>query len=188
MANFKVALDLVLGHEGGYSNRADDRGGETYRGISRKHFPNWEGWKKIDAFKRYHGGTLARGTMLPDIDFNNSVYAFYADNFGDPVGVSQLLCQEIANELMDIGINCGSYRAVKILQEAFNLCNNLGRYGDDVVVDGVIGMQTIHAINSHPKPQALVKVINGLQLSFYIDLCKSKPDQEANFLGWLTRC
>ena len=38
-------------HEGGYVDDRDDRGGETYRGISRNNFPDWKGWKKIDGFK-----------------------------------------------------------------------------------------------------------------------------------------
>ncbi len=45
-------ISTILSHEGGYANHPADKGGETYRGISRKANPNWEGWKYIDDVKR----------------------------------------------------------------------------------------------------------------------------------------
>lgn len=52
MANFKIALDKVLSREGGYINDPDDKGGETYKGISRKYNPDWKGWRIIDNTKK----------------------------------------------------------------------------------------------------------------------------------------
>ena len=40
MANFSDAYALTSAHEGGYVNDPVDRGGETYRGIARRYFPN----------------------------------------------------------------------------------------------------------------------------------------------------
>ena len=51
MANFDIEFDKLIFTEGGYVNDPDDAGGETYLGISRKHNPKWDGWKKIDSFK-----------------------------------------------------------------------------------------------------------------------------------------
>jgi hypothetical protein len=47
-----VALGFTLGYEGEWVNDPDDRGGETYRGISRVHWPKWAGWAIIDAEKQ----------------------------------------------------------------------------------------------------------------------------------------
>ena len=44
-------IDMVLKHEGGYANVSGDLGGETYRGISRKNFPSWNGWEIVDEKK-----------------------------------------------------------------------------------------------------------------------------------------
>ncbi len=49
MANFTQAYNLTSAHEGGYVNDAIDRGGETYRGISRVYHSSWKGWSNIDA-------------------------------------------------------------------------------------------------------------------------------------------
>ena len=37
MADFNIAFEITMGHEGGYSFDKDDAGGETYRGISRRY-------------------------------------------------------------------------------------------------------------------------------------------------------
>ena len=47
MAEFKKAYDKTMGHEGGYVHDPDDAGGETYKGISRRYHPGWEGWKVV---------------------------------------------------------------------------------------------------------------------------------------------
>jgi lysozyme family protein len=55
MADFKQAHSIVMNNEGGYANDPSDRGGETYKGISRNNFPNWKGWKLIDLHKLHVG-------------------------------------------------------------------------------------------------------------------------------------
>jgi len=51
MNNYLIAIIKVLKSEGGHANDPDDGGGETYRGIARKFWPQWAGWKIIDAAK-----------------------------------------------------------------------------------------------------------------------------------------
>ncbi len=50
--SFEEALDHTLQFEGGYANDPADRGGETFRGISRVSHPDWPGWAEIDHYKR----------------------------------------------------------------------------------------------------------------------------------------
>ncbi len=50
--SFAEALKHTLEFEGGYANDPADRGGETFRGISRKNWPRWSGWDLIDQVKR----------------------------------------------------------------------------------------------------------------------------------------
>lgn len=51
MAYFGDAFKKLSIKEGGYVNDKDDAGGETYRGISRKYNPTWQGWTMIDSYK-----------------------------------------------------------------------------------------------------------------------------------------
>lgn len=41
MAEFNIAFQKTLTHEGGYVNDPEDSGGETYKGISRNNHKNW---------------------------------------------------------------------------------------------------------------------------------------------------
>ena len=47
MADFRLAYKKIEAAEGGYVNDPDDKGGETYKGISRKANPDWNGWINI---------------------------------------------------------------------------------------------------------------------------------------------
>ena len=52
MALFTPAFTLSKINEGGWVNDPNDIGGETYRGISRKFNPKWNGWSVIDEMKK----------------------------------------------------------------------------------------------------------------------------------------
>ena len=47
MAQFKIAFQKTLLHEGNYSNDPSDLGGETYKGIARNIHSSWSGWRII---------------------------------------------------------------------------------------------------------------------------------------------
>ena len=69
MPIFKYAYDLTNKAEGSYANDPDDKGGETYGGISRKNHPIWRGWFRVDEVKRQTSDPKAIGTLL-DADKN----------------------------------------------------------------------------------------------------------------------
>ena len=46
--SFDEAYKKTALFEGGYVNDPVDRGGETFRGISRKNHPGWSGWILVD--------------------------------------------------------------------------------------------------------------------------------------------
>lgn len=77
MADFLPAFENVVLNEGGYklTDIKQDRGGQTYAGISRKFHPHWPGWSYID-----------RGQVPPV----SLVRAFYKEEFWD-----RLRCDEI---------------------------------------------------------------------------------------------
>ena len=51
MADFRESFNKVILAEGGYVNDPDDKGGETYLGISRVNHPYSTMWDIIDAIK-----------------------------------------------------------------------------------------------------------------------------------------
>lgn len=46
--NFQYAYRKLLSHEGNYVYHPDDKGGETYRGITKKYNISWYGWRYVD--------------------------------------------------------------------------------------------------------------------------------------------
>ena len=54
MADFLISFKKTNINEGGFVDDPSDSGGMTYAGVSRKWFPNWEGWKIVDAHKPLH--------------------------------------------------------------------------------------------------------------------------------------
>ncbi|HBF18469.1 MAG TPA: hypothetical protein DDW81_00145 [Cryomorphaceae bacterium] len=54
MADFEWAYRHTSNKEGGYVNDPSDYGRETYRGISRRWHPYWEGWKIVDEVRPPH--------------------------------------------------------------------------------------------------------------------------------------
>ena len=51
MADFEKAFAKIIKAEGGYVNNPNDKGGETYMGITRKNHSKLKMWKLIDELK-----------------------------------------------------------------------------------------------------------------------------------------
>lgn len=187
MANFTKAYQVTMGHEGGYAKDADDLGGETYRGISRKFNPGWVGWAKVDKARRQAGfpRSLDRNTSL-----QGDVAAFYKQHYWDKFQGDAIPNQAIADELFDTGVNMGIARAVEFLQRALNVLNRNQRLYKDLVADGLFGPKTLAAVRAYlrkDKPELLLKIMNVLQGMHYVDFMTKSPIQEKYARGWFKR-
>jgi lysozyme family protein len=176
MANFNEAEHLTGINEGGYSNNQSDHGGETYAGISRNNWPNWQGWYHIDSIKNIHGtddGTINQWAKQ-DLILQSLVYSFYKTNFWDVNKLDQLNDQQLADSCYDFGVNSGTIKAAKMIQEASN-----------VISDSIIGQKTIVAINTSKQPD-LYNRYNSLREEFYRKLA-THPHQAQFLNSWLSR-
>lgn len=116
--NFDAAFDLLLKHEGGYSDHAADPGGKTRFGVT-------------EAVAREVG---YKGDMreLP-LDLAKRIYK---DRYWDAIKAEQLP-PALRYPLFDAAVNSGPGQAVKWLQRALGVKD-----------DGVIGPQTLAAANA----------------------------------------
>jgi lysozyme family protein len=180
MANFNIAFLPTMAREGGYSNHPKDRGGETFRGITRKNFPFWPGWHKIDAVTQD-----ARDSLKDDPELMQLAAKFYRQTFWDQLGLDQVESQAIACELFDSSVMVGAPRAAFWLQRTVNLLSR-----PKIVEDGRIGPRTIGAVNLLSDTLGegpLMKTLNGLQFEYFHSIVNRDPIQEVFFKGWLTR-
>jgi lysozyme family protein len=182
MAVFDIAYKKTLQNEGGYSNSLYDRGKRTYRGISEKNFPDWKGWKIVDAHE-----PVSQNYIIKDANLDSLVYSFYRDNFWNNIRLSEIYNQSLSDELYDSGVNFGTGTSVRFLQQALNLLNRNQKDYKDIPADGVMGWTTITIANQCPYQLALIKTLNGLQFERYKEICERDKTQENNFIGWLKR-
>lgn len=96
--NFDQAFELLIGHEGGYANRspADDPGGETNFGISRRSYPGED----------IKGMTLARAKEI------------YRRDFWGGAAACDALPDGIKFDVFDCTVLCGPHQAALLLQQA----------------------------------------------------------------------
>ncbi len=187
VADFNYAYALTLEHEGGYSKDPEDAGGETYKGISRKHHPKWRGWQLISGLKLQHSFP---DNLRRSIDLDIMVKEFYKDNYWNLLCGDEISDQLVGNELFDTGVNMGIERAVKYLQMSLNLLNRNEKNYPDIVEDGKLGNNTMRTLRIYlrsDKVHYLLKIMNILQGMHYIKYMKKSPTQERFARGWLNR-
>lgn len=116
--DFDRAFDLLLGHEGGYSNHPADPGGETMWGITLR----------VARANGYAG-------PMKDMPVSEAK-RIYKALYWDEAGIESLP-PAVRYVVFDAAVNSGPKQAIKWLQRAV--------YATD---DGVIGPKTLLAVNS----------------------------------------
>lgn len=129
MADFKKAIEKILLSEGGYSHDPNDSGGETYKGISRKFWPDWSGWRLVDQHK---ADTEFPKVLSKDVYLQDLVVSFYKKNFWDKIGGDFIDSQSVAGLLVDSAVNEGITPAIKRAQEIVGLPQT-GKITDELV-------------------------------------------------------
>lgn len=196
MADFNQSYYKVMQIEGGYSNDPTDNGGETYKGIARKFWPDWAGWKIIDQIRFVHGKSLALTTEVIT-SFKTEYQAlqplvvqFYKDRFWNTYQ-GDSMPQELGDEMFDCAVNLGVGTAGKFLQRALSCLNrNDPSWYADLVDDGAVGPGTLKALKAYLSKDPvdlLVKIINVQQGAYYMEFMKKSPAQEKFARGWFTR-
>lgn len=111
MSNYITTYNTVIKNEGGYAFPFGDSG-ETYKGIDRKWHPNWPGWKIIDAYKATH--QLKQYDVIPNVDLENWVAAFYKDYLSRHVNIESISNQVLSDMVADFLIH-KQYDAIKVI-------------------------------------------------------------------------
>lgn len=113
MAIFDIAYKKTGGWEGFYSNDANDTGGETVYGVSRKNNPKWAGWKIVDSYKvSGFPGNMKNDKTLPIL-----ARELYKSNYWNIIRLSEINNQHLANKLYDISVNKGKGIAIRFMAE-----------------------------------------------------------------------
>lgn len=119
------------------ANNANDKGKMTYKGISRRWWPNWEGWAVVDYALEIGSGDIkqANDILKQDAWLDGKVVEFYKKNYWDKVHGDDMP-SILAFNVCDYAVNSGPIDAIKCLQK----CLGVG-------ADGKIGPKTMGAID-----------------------------------------
>ena len=157
---FDEAFKRLIGHEGGYSTDRRDPG-------------NWTGGRVgVGTLKGTKFGLAAN--TYPNLDIKNltlaQAKAIYKKDWWDKLGADGMH-SAIVFQLWDFAINAGKSRAIKELQQAVG-----------VPADGIIGPQTLAAVNSHDWNDVILS-LTAERLKFYTSLSTFKTYGK----GWTNR-
>jgi lysozyme family protein len=161
---FKEAFEEVMEIEGGYVNHKDDPGGATNFGIT----------KAVARRNGYEGN-------MRDLKLHQARDIYYHEFWLDQQ-YNKIKNRDIAKEMFDQAVNMGPGRANRNLQKSYNLL-----FDDEISVDGVIGPNTLKAINHCGKPISLFNLLNGYQIMHYINLAEKSEKYKSFIRGWVNK-
>lgn len=171
-----LLVDGLIEREGGYVNHPSDKGGPTCFGIT-------------EAVARAHGYRRPM-RRLPREEAAAIYKRLYwlRPRFDEVAKRSSRL----AEELFDTGANMGSAVAATFLQRALTALNRNGKDYPDLVPDGRVGPQTLHALDTFFSTRGrsggeavLLRALEALQGERYLRLAERRPANEAFLYGWL---
>lgn len=173
-------VDDLIEREGRwkYTNRKNDLGGPTFAGVTLKTLNKWSKKHGGEALTPAEFESAARAaTKDPNHPLRNNVRVIYEGEFIKPfVGLPRGL-RELT---IDAGVNCGWPRAARWCQQA------VGSHPD-----GIVGPKTLRKARDLWRKQdarrAALVDFSGQRLEYYGRLCKRRPEQVENLVGWQRR-
>ncbi len=157
MASFDDAVARVLEREGGYVDHPADRGGPTNFGICQRDFPAED---------------IARLTV-------GRACELYRQHYWHPL-FDRIVHQPVANKLFDLCVWFGAPKGIRLAQVA------LHHQDATVDIDGVMGPQTLQALNLSPV-LPLLRELRFRAAQHVTALALADKTQVAFLDGWLRR-
>lgn len=163
MARFDDCLKVVLQFEGGYSDRAADRGGATNKGVTQATYTEW----RVDQGLQPQAVRAISDTEVATIYRDG--YWTAASRFSAPLDLV----------VFDAAIQHGTGRAIKCVQRVIG-----------VDADGLWGPRSDGALRAalqQRTPRQLAQAVIDERRRFYNAIVAADPDQAANLNGWMNR-
>jgi hypothetical protein len=173
-------------------HKNDGEKGLTYFGIYESAHPNWYGWniikkyldldedyqeyKKTENDKDLSLALKKCSRILSNVsDLNFLVEDFYKKEFFNKMKLDLVKSEHKQLEIMCFAINVGIVPTAKVLQRLLN-----------VTVDGLIGQQTIKALNAFDE-ELFDKLFDIAEIEYYDKLVTNKERFKIYQKGWHNR-
>lgn len=143
-------------------------------GVSRNNNPNWSGWVTIDAIKDTSPPNL-NVALRANAALLTAIQSFYQLNYWDVNQTGSINDQQIANQVFDTSVNCGTGRGAQFLQQAAG-----------VTADRIVGPQTLAAVNA-ANAETLYNQFITLRKQYYLNLIAANPSLAQFQNSWFSR-
>lgn len=161
MAKAELLKPFILSWEGGFVDDPLDRGGATNKGIT------------IGTFRNFYGKD-ATVEQLKNITDEQWLHIFKS-GYWDKWKADDIENQSIANIVVDWAWGSGAATSIKQVQKILG-----------VAVDGIVGDDTLTAINIAGQRSLFVKIHNR-RIEFVENIVKRDPSQARFLKGWKNR-
>jgi lysozyme family protein len=159
--SFEKAFERTIIYEGGYSDNPYDSGGKTMYGITEK-----------TARDNGYKGKMKDLTL-------REAKEIYKDDYWNIIRLDEIDKESMQELMFDTAVNMGVHASVLFAQRAYNILNKKG-----IAVDGVIGPQTINAINNYRYERDIAFWYISVRVEGYNKIVKSNEDQKVFIRGW----
>ena len=178
--NYTQAFNLLMSLEFSRPEKAlhknPTENGLTFMGIYESAHPNWQGWEQVRAAINAYGDLKKASIALYNDDaLIEKVKIFYKKEFWDKMRLDEVDSELKACELFVFGVNVDTVPAVRVLQRLLG-----------VVVDGIMGAQTLKALNNYDE-RAFDVDFDRAEITYYRNLVKAKPEYHIYKSGWENR-
>jgi hypothetical protein len=160
--SFITAYNKTIKHEGGYSPLS----GGTYRGITRKSWGNWAGWKIIDPYL-----PLKTGSLIKSIPLDQAVQKWYKTMMWDGLKLDYIQDPDSADNLFDWYTTTNPALANKFMCVAFG-----------IKPTGSLNQTLLNEINKRTAND-----IVNLRKSFYTSLATKNTKLKPFLSNWINR-
>lgn len=165
MADVNKLTPFILKWEGGFVNNPNDLGGATNKGVTFNTFKDY--CKK----KGRPEPTIDDLKKISDEDWTDIMKGSYWDRWK----ADTIRNQSVANILVD-WLWMSGVHAIKRPQTVLG-----------VAADGIVGPNTINAINNYPSQEELFNRIKKARYEFIDEICTARPANENFRKGWINR-
>ncbi len=174
MANFKVSKDFTKDIEGGFWN--DPSAGWTYAGVTKRYFPLWPGFARLQQLKNkfYPGRAIPHYTLFRDEILNRYVDEFYRNTFWNKILSGDIIAnQTLANLIYDFVVH-KQYDAVAVINYTAK------RFDTEIVTHKTkLSEDVLDVMND--KPTRFYSLLRQNRINYYLSSSKFSAKKKQAF-------
>ena len=173
---FYTLMSLEFNNPKNALHKNPNEKGLTFMGIYETAHPNWQGWGQVRAAINAYGDLEKASVALYNDDaLIEKVKIFYKKEFWDKMRLDEVDSYQKQAEIFIFGVNVDTAPAVRVLQRLLG-----------VVVDGIMGAQTLKALNNYNE-QAFDVDFDRAEIAYYRNSVKANPAYYIYERGWINR-